>query len=108
MKTFIFIIIGFFCLLPAYGQEYATYDDWLRVEHIQPFQSELSQQDLYFLNIFQIMSSTSDDWTELGGLERSLGIEDGTPFLLLLSLAYCIRRYRSFTKHKKNKRLSGK
>jgi len=119
MKAFIFIIIGFFCLLPVYGQEYPTYEDWLRIEHTQPFQSEPFQSesfqpDSYFANIFQaMMSSTSDDdWTELGGLERPLGIEDGTPFLLLLSLAYCVRCHRSHAKHKskskKSKGLSGK
>lgn len=103
MKALQLIIIGSFCLLSAHGQEYnpemLTYGDWLRMEDTQPFQAEAFQSE----ESFQLRASSVYDLSEeleLGGLTREVNIEDGIPVLLLLSLGYWFKCYRSLSKNK--------
>ena len=108
MKTLQLIIIGIFSLLSVRGQEYnpemLTYGDWLRMEDTQPFQEEAFQSAESF---FQLRASSAyDDLNneiELGGIVRAttdVNIEDGMPFLLLLSFGYCLKCYRFLSKNK--------
>ena len=98
MKTLQLIIFEFFGLLSLCGQEYnvrvSTYDDWLRMEDTQPFQSEAFQSGEFA----QLRASSSDD-IELGGITRLVPIGDGILFLLLLSFGYC---FVSFLKNGNN------
>ena len=102
MKSLGLVVVGFFCLLSVYGEECGmamlTYDDWLRSEETQPFQAQpfLSNSELIAQQekIMLFAASASGEYTELGGLERELDIEDGTFILLLLSLGYCFKCYK--------------
>ena len=103
MKALQLIIIGSFCLLSVHGQEYnpemLTYGDWLRMEDTQPFQAEAFQTS----ESSQLRASSVYDLSdeiELGGVARAVNIEDGMPVFLLLSLGYCFRCYRFFSKNK--------
>ena len=98
MKALGLIIIGFFCLLSLHGEEYgmamSTYDDWLSSEETEPFQMQAFQSNSEWMEqekgmmLFAASASASDDYTELGGLERAVPIGDGTFILLLLLLGY--------------------
>jgi|GEM_PF-2585922 len=102
MKALGLIIVGFFCLLSVHGEEYgmamSTYDDWLSSEETEPFQMQAFQSNSEWVGqeegmmLFYI--SASDDYTELGGLERAVDIKDGTYILLLLLLGYCFKCYK--------------
>ena len=104
MKALGLIIVGFFCLLSIHGEEcemeMLTYNDWLSSEETQPFQTQAFQSNIQQeeMTLFAAASSNSDEYTELGGLERELDIKDGTFILLLLSLGYCFKRYREVQK----------
>lgn len=106
MKTANLIIIGFFCFSSAYGVEYkyeyeatlpSNTSTYYSSEGTSPFQTEPFPSNL--AQTEQNMSSTGlDDDTELGGIERPANIGSGVLAMLLFSLSYCFKRYRSIVK----------
>jgi len=67
----------------------------------QSFQSNEGSIDQKGNMMFAAASEDTTDDTELGGLEREVDITDGTSILLLLSLGYYFKCYRSRAKNKK-------
>ena len=56
----------------------------------------MGQSDIITAN-----KTSNNDWTELGGLVRPANntpVGEGIYFLLLLSLGYCFKSYRSISK----------
>ena len=116
MKAADLIIIGFFCSLSIHGadsryvyqHEYETVDlsdvfttdyNW-ESDATSPFQTEPFLSDLEKEGIMTV--SGLDDETELGGLERpTASIGGGISVLLLLSVGYCFKCYRSLSKTRK-------
>jgi len=98
MKVTNLIVVGFFCFFSAYGVEYkyeygATLPDYYSSEKTYPFQTEP------FAETAGIMASSGlDGETELGGIERPANIGSGMFAMLLFSLGYCLKRYRSPSK----------
>lgn len=116
MKTLYLIVIGFFCFLSTYGAksryvyeyEYDTIDlsdvfitdyNW-ESDATSPFDTDPFLSDLEKAGI--MTASGLDDETELGGLERpTASVGGGMSVLLLLSVGYCFKCYRSLSKTKK-------
>ena len=80
-------------------------EEWLSAHWVSP-EEQLFRSNLEMIEQepMQFSVSSSDDWTELGGLVRPTSttpIGEGTYLLLLLSLGYCFKCYHSFSKTKK-------
>jgi len=114
MKTASLIIIGIFCFFAGYGMD-STYADIYSSKFEYKYEREKtlsSIADAYlpseaayplqvepFAQTAQSMSSSGlDDETELGGIERPANVGGGMFALLLFSLGYCFKRYRSIGK----------